>query len=94
MMNHLKGYNKPELTKHRKREHDNLSYVDILGHSQRLFQICSCSYLKRDAWKGVVFQLFHYQVQYILSIYSTIEYGPSILLLHMTSFPVIGCHLG
>ena len=60
MMNHLKGYNKPQLTKQRKREHDNLSYVDVLGHSQRLFQICSCSYLKRDAWKGVVFQLFHY----------------------------------
>jgi hypothetical protein len=31
MFKHLKGYNKPELTKHRKRQHDNLIYNDVLG---------------------------------------------------------------
>ena len=54
MMNHLKGYNKLELTKHKKQGHNNLGYVDVLGHSLRYVvaatlkgmhgKVCSFSY--------------------------------------------------
>lgn len=67
MFKHFKGYNKPGLTKHRKRKHSNLNHVDVLGFSERLFHICSCSYLKRDAWKGV-FYIMSYIIQTYLAL--------------------------
>ena len=53
MFQHFKGYNRPETTKHRKRGHNNLTYQDLIGYSECLFQLCECRYLQRDAWKGV-----------------------------------------
>lgn len=53
MFEHFQGYNKPEKSKHRKRSLENLQYHKTQQLSQKLFQLCGSSYLKRKAWKAV-----------------------------------------
>ena len=48
----FQNYNKPELSKHRKREHTNFSEVDLRGLSSELFVLLLNSYWKRSAWSS------------------------------------------
>lgn len=53
LFEHFQGYNKPEISKHRKRTLQNLDCNKLQALSQRLFQLCGSSYLKRQDWKAV-----------------------------------------
>lgn len=46
------GYNKPELSKHRKRPVDSLARDLLVSHSQRLFRILQQAFWNRSEWDG------------------------------------------
>lgn len=48
----FQNYNKPELSKHRKRERVNLSEVELRGLSSDLFVLLLNSYWKRNEWSS------------------------------------------
>lgn len=46
----FQGYNRPELSKHRKRDHSNLNAVELRGLSSELFTVLLNPFFKRSCW--------------------------------------------
>ena len=46
----FQGYNQPELSKHRKREHTNMKSSELQALSSDLFTLLMCSFWKQPQW--------------------------------------------